>query len=159
MRISIAMCTYNGAQYLQRQLDGFSTQTLPPYELIVCDDGSTDGTIELINRFKNEVPFPVTLITNSQNIGSTKNFEQAISLCQGDLIALSDQDDEWPANKLADFASLFETIPHALAAFSNADLIDSDSAPLGRSLWEGVYFSPSSQSPHLDPRILDAFSS
>jgi glycosyltransferase involved in cell wall biosynthesis len=50
-RLSIAMCTYNGTQYLQEQLDSIAAQTRLPDELVVCDDGSSDGTIEMVKVF------------------------------------------------------------------------------------------------------------
>ena len=122
------MCTYNGAQFLQKQLDTFASQTYPPYELIVCDDGSTDATLALTESFARKVPFPVRIFKNERNLGSTRNFEKAIGICDGDLVALSDQDDEWYPDKLARMHRLFEELPEALAAFSNADIIDDDSA-------------------------------
>ena len=88
MRISIAMCTYNGALHLHEQLDSFTSQSYPPNELIVCDDGSTDDTVSLIENFATHSTFPVRISRNERNLGSTKNFEKAISLCGGDLIDL-----------------------------------------------------------------------
>jgi len=150
MRISIAMCTYNGAQHLQKQLDSFASQTCQPYELIICDDGSTDLTWALIGGFAEKVTFPVRSFKNERNLGSTKNFEKAIGICGGDLIALSDQDDEWYPDKLAKMQRLFEEFPEALVAFSDADVIDERSAPAGRKLWKSMRFSPAKAGPHLD---------
>jgi len=151
MRTSIAMCTYNGAQYLQKQLDSIASQTNPPYELVVCDDGSTDATLALIERFARKATFPIRIFKNERNLGSTKNFEKAISICSGDLIALSDQDDEWYPDKLAKMHRLFEALPETLAAFSNADIIDDDSAFDGRKLWRsiGVDFSSGENVPYV----------
>src|ERR1700730_3772004 len=144
MRISIAMCTYNGAQYLQKQLDSFASQTYPAYELIVCDDGSTDDTLALIESFGGKVAFTVRVFKNQLNLGAPRNFEKAIGICVGDLIALSDQDDEWYPDKLARMHRLFEELPEALAAFSNADVIEEGSVFAGRKLWRSidVDFSP-----------------
>lgn len=156
MRISIAMCTYNGGQYLQRQLETFAAQTYLPCELVVCDDGSLDDTVELIELFASGAPFPVRVFRNEVNLGSAKNFEKAIGLCEGDLIALSDQDDEWPDGKLAEFKRVFEDLPGALAAFGDADIIDEHSVFLRRNLWASVHFSPKHRVPYLDSRILDS---
>ena len=57
MQISIAMATYNGAKYLQEQLDSFLHQTRLPDELVVCDDGSTDATLEILKAFRQQAPF------------------------------------------------------------------------------------------------------
>jgi glycosyltransferase involved in cell wall biosynthesis len=156
MQISIAMCTYNGGQYLQRQLESFAAQTLLPCELVVCDDGSLDDTVELIEHFASGAPFPVRVFRNEVNLGSAKNFEKAIGLCKGDLIALSDQDDEWPVGKLGEFKRVFADFPGALAAFGDADIIDDHSVFLRRNLWDSVHFSPKHGVPYLDSGILES---
>ena len=107
MRVSIAMATYNGGKYLSEQLESFISQTRPPDELIVCDDRSTDNTVEVLNRFKSVAPFEVNIYINDINIGYTKNFEKAISVCSGDVIFLSDQDDVWEATKILLVTSKF----------------------------------------------------
>ena len=68
---------------------------LPDAELIVCDDGSTDSTLEIVGAFAAKAPFPVHFLRNEITLGSTKNFEKALRLCSGDAIALCDQDDLW----------------------------------------------------------------
>jgi glycosyltransferase involved in cell wall biosynthesis len=52
--ISIALCTYNGARYLQQQLDSIADQTLLPGELVACDDGSSDETVEILKAFSDK---------------------------------------------------------------------------------------------------------
>ncbi|MBC7931137.1 MAG: glycosyltransferase, partial [Rubrivivax sp.] len=94
-RLSIAMCTYDGGRYLAEQLASIAAQTRAPDELVVCDDRSRDETTSIVRRFAETAPFPVRLYVNEQNLGSTRNFEKAIGLCEGELIALSDQDDVW----------------------------------------------------------------
>src|SRR5215217_2190591 len=101
MRISIAMATYNGAGYLQEQLESFLSQTRQPDELIVCDDGSGDATLDILERFRQSVPFAVQIHRNETRLGFTKNFEKALLKCSGDLVFLSDQDDVWFAPKVA----------------------------------------------------------
>src|SRR5688572_14133745 len=99
-KFSVAMCTYNGARYLKEQLDSFTVQTRLPDELIVCDDGSSDETCQIVSTFAASAPFTVRLEVNQQTLGSTQNFAKAIQLCRGDLIALCDQDDVWLPGKL-----------------------------------------------------------
>ena len=99
-KISIAMATYNGEMFIRQQLDSFSWQTLLPSELIVCDDGSTDGTLSIVSDFARSAPFPVKIFNNPARLGYTANFLQAARMCEGDLIAFSDQDDEWFPQKL-----------------------------------------------------------
>lgn len=93
LRISVALCTHNGSAYLTEQLASIAAQTRLPDELVVCDDRSSDDTPRLLADFAARAPFPVQVVVNSENLGSTAKFAKAISLCQGDFIALSDQAD------------------------------------------------------------------
>jgi glycosyltransferase involved in cell wall biosynthesis len=91
--ISLAMPTYNGERFLREQLDSIYNQTIVPDEVIVVDDCSTDGTISILEEYKKK--YGLKYWVNEKNLGYNKNFEKAISLCTGDYIALSDQDDVW----------------------------------------------------------------
>jgi len=100
MKVSIAMAAYNGEKYLQEQLDSFVAQTRQPDELIVSDDCSDDATISIIEAFARQAPFDVRCYVNDENLGFVGNFSRALSLCKGDLVFLSDQDDVWFENKI-----------------------------------------------------------
>jgi glycosyltransferase involved in cell wall biosynthesis len=136
--ISVAMCTFNGERYLREQLDSIARQTLPPSELIVCDDGSVDSTQEIVADFARSIPFQVRFVRNPKNLGSTKNFEKAIGLCAGEFIALSDQDDVWYPNKLAALSAVFASNPSVGGVFSDGELINEQSQLIGKQLW-GVF--------------------
>ena len=123
-RISIAMATYNGASFLNEQLESFARQTRLPDELIVTDDSSTDETLELLHAFARTAPFPVRVHRNPENLGFTRNFETALSLCTGDIIFLSDQDDVWLPQKIATVAGYFERDPSAQVIVNDALLVD-----------------------------------
>ncbi len=107
MKISIAMATYNGAKYIRDQLDTLARQSLPPVELVVTDDGSTDATLNIVEEFSAEAPFPVRVFRNTARLGYEENFLKAASLCTGDLIAFCDQDDLWVEQKLSLCARYF----------------------------------------------------
>src|SRR5437868_6261824 len=111
MKISVALCTYNGEKYLPDQLASYLKQERLPDELVICDDGSSDNTVEIIKRFATEAPFPVQLHVNENNLGSTKNFEKAFQLCQGEIITPSDQDDVWHEKKLLQLERAFKEHP------------------------------------------------
>src|SRR6266581_2981469 len=140
MRLSVAMCTYNGARFLPEQLESIAAQTRLPDELVVCDDGSKDQTVETIKAFAERAPFSVRLEINETNLASTKNFEKAISLCKGDIVALSDQDDVWKPRKLSVLEKTLEEHPEAGYVFSDAELVDVAGRPLGRTLWNTIRF-------------------
>ena len=136
MRISIAMATYNGAQYLQEQLDSFLSQTRQPDELVVCDDGSIDATVDILEAFRAQAPFAVHLYLNNTNLGHVKNFEKVMSLCKGDMIFLSDQDDVWLSAKLETVAQIFLVSPEVLAVTNDAGLVDENLQDSGLTLHE-----------------------
>ena len=140
MKISIAMCTYNGAEFLPAQLQSIITQARPPDEIVICDDGSTDDTRAVVERFAGESSIPITLHINDRNLGSVKNFERAITLCTGDVIALSDQDDVWRSDKLHLFESVLNKSPAAGIVFSDAEIVDEHLNPLNRRMWDEVGF-------------------
>lgn len=142
MKLSIAMCTYNGARHLQEQLNSIARQTRLPDELVVCDDGSSDGTPEVVQAFAASAPFAVRLYVNEKNLGSTSNFEKAISLCDGDIIALSDQDDVWLPQKLERLEAEFAASPDVGLVFSDALVVDESLRSLDYTLWQSVEFTP-----------------
>jgi glycosyltransferase involved in cell wall biosynthesis len=142
---SVAMCTYNGARHVGEQLASFAAQTRPPFELVVCDDRSTDETVRAVREFAESAPFPVRLFVNERNLGSTKNFGRAIELCEGELIALSDQDDVWDGRKLERLGEEFERDAGVGLVFTDAEVVDESLRPLGRGLFEMVGFGGAQQ--------------
>lgn len=140
MKISVGMCTYNGADFLSDQLESILAQSRPPDEIVVCDDGSTDETQSLLKQFAATSPVPISLHFNEKNLGSVRNFEKAINLCTGDVIALSDQDDVWRADKLHRTEDAFRTAPKAGLVFSDAEIVDEDLKSLERRMWDDIGF-------------------
>ena len=138
--VSVALCTYNGARHLSEQLESIARQTLLPAELVACDDGSSDATIEILNDFSRRVPFPVRIVRNLEKLGSTRNFEKAIGLCRGQLIALCDQDDWWEPMKLEILSSRL-TLSNAGGIFSDGFLMDENSQLTGSTLWAANLFA------------------
>jgi len=136
LRISVAMCTYNGARFLSEQLESLAAQTRPPEELVICDDRSTDGTADIVREFATRAPFHVSLTVNDERLGTTRNFAKAISCCHFEVIALCDQDDVWRAHKLNRVVEALTDNSCLGAVFSDAELIDSDSKPLRETLWK-----------------------
>jgi glycosyltransferase involved in cell wall biosynthesis len=138
MDFSIAMCTYNGAAYVSEQLESIASQTRPPQELVICDDGSVDATLRHVETFASQSSIPIRLFVNQSNLGSTKNFERAIGLCRGDIIALSDQDDVWLPKKLERIAECFSSAPRVGMVFTDAEVVDENLLPLDQRLWDKV---------------------
>lgn len=108
MTSSVALCTYNGQAYLSEQLDSILSQTRPVSEIIICDDGSTDGTLEILLEYTEKYPEMIKVYRNPENLGYIGNFEKAMSLCTGDIVLLCDQDDRWYKNKTEFITEIFE---------------------------------------------------
>jgi hypothetical protein len=138
VRISVALATYQGARFLEQQLDSIAAQATLPDELVVTDDGSTDGTIALIDEFAARAPFPVVRHEHDARLGAARNFEAAIRRCSGDVVALADQDDVWLPQKLARLRAAFAGGEAVGVAFSDCELIDERSRPLGTTGWTAI---------------------
>lgn len=140
MKISVALCTYNGEQFIEQQLDSILAQTIIPDEIVVCDDASKDSTISILLNYQEKYPF-IKIHQNLINLRSNRNFDQAISLCTGDYIFLSDQDDIWKKNKVETILKKFESNPKLEVVFSNGDLINNQNEVFTKtSLWESFGF-------------------
>jgi hypothetical protein len=129
-RISVALCTYNGARYLREQLDSIAAQTVAPFEFVVCDDQSVDETVAIVESFAADAGFPVRIHRNDRTIGVTANYARAIEMCSGDYIALADQDDVWLPQKLDRLATALGDT-NAAYAFCDARLIDHAGRDIG----------------------------
>ncbi|MBU0545387.1 MAG: glycosyltransferase family 2 protein [Proteobacteria bacterium] len=145
MRISIALCTYNGTRHLNEQLSSIAAQTRLPDEIVICDDCSGDGTWEMLEAFSQKIACPVIFYRNQNRLGSTKNFEKTIGLCSGDLIALCDQDDVWFPHKLEIVERKFLESPDLDAVFSDGEIVGENLSPLGYTLWQHTGFHPGKQ--------------
>jgi len=140
-KIGVAMCTFNGEKYLKEQLDSILNQTVKVDEIIVCDDKSTDKTIEILEEYSQNYPTIFKIFKNEITLRSVKNFEKAISLTTSDYIFLSDQDDIWKVNKVEKTISFFDHNPDLDAFFSNANFINDRSEVLPNNLWNSIYFN------------------
>jgi hypothetical protein len=83
----------------------------------------------------------VRLVVNEANLGYRRNFSQAISLCTGDIIFLSDQDDVWLPEKVARIMDVFAKRPDVDLVFSDATLVHEDLSPVGYTMWQSIEFN------------------
>lgn len=127
MMISVAMATYNGAQYITEQLDSICNQSCKVNEIIVVDDCSSDNTVEIIEKYIQSHPeYKIKFFKNESNLGYKKNFYKALSLCEGDIILLCDQDDIWMDNKVEVLCNVLKEHPNANVVSSAFVQIDGD---------------------------------
>ena len=128
--ISIALATYNGELFLNEQMESLINQTITEYEIVICDDNSTDSTYKILLEYKSKYSF-VKVFRNERNLGFKKNFEKIIGLCSGNYIAFCDQDDIWTSDHLE---ILLKTIENNYFVGANSELIDQSGNRLNLSL-------------------------
>jgi glycosyltransferase involved in cell wall biosynthesis len=124
--VSVAITAYNGERYIEQQLLSIIENSRIPDEIIICDDCSSDSTVDIINSIiaNTSVNIQIKLYINNSNLGFNKNFEKAISLCSGDIIFLSDQDDCWFENKIQVVEGFFNNNMDAMLLIHDAYLSD-----------------------------------
>jgi glycosyltransferase involved in cell wall biosynthesis len=125
--VSIAICTYNGERFLQKQIDSLLAQDYSNIEVIAVDDRSGDNTWDMLQECAQK-DRRLRVYQNEKNLGYARNFEKAITLCKGDFIALSDQDDIWQSNKIR---TLMDAIGDAIMIYHNSDFIDDQDMRIG----------------------------
>ncbi|SEA99426.1 glycosyltransferase family 2 protein [Pedobacter hartonius] len=125
MKVSVVMTTYNGEKYLKQQIDSILTQTFPAEELIVCDDCSSDGTVTILEQYRQKKL--LTYVVNARRLGLIGNFKKAVSMAaEKNFVALCDQDDIWLPDKLAVSLTPFERMDTKLPCLVHTDLILTD---------------------------------
>lgn len=130
--ISIALATYNGSKFLREQLDSILAQSMENFEVVACDDCSTDETRQILEEYASkDSRFKVFL--NKNNLGFKKNFEKIISLCKGEFIAFCDQDDIWEPNHLE---ILYNNVEDNDCIGANSLIIDENGTSQNKTLLE-----------------------
>lgn len=141
-KISIALATYNAEKYVVEQLKSLVLQTRLPDEIVISDDASTDGTVDLIYLFlENHKNISIKLIRNSTRVGPTFNFERAMLTCTGDIVFLCDQDDVWNEKKIETMTLLFDDDSLTLV-LCDAYIWQSDTKIPNTTLWKKIGFCP-----------------
>lgn len=146
--ISVALTTYNGSLYIEEQLNSILKQSLKPAEVIVCDDGSNDGTIEILQRYA--ATGAIQLYINKKQLGVIENFKKAVALCApGNYIALADQDDVWEFNKLRIQAETLKSIDvgeKPALVYSDLKLVDDKLMLISPSFMANLNIRPEKES-------------
>lgn len=143
MTTSVALCSYNGGRYIAEQLDSILQQTVPVDEIVVCDDGSTDNTAEILKSFERKHPGKFRIYLNGQQLGVIKNFEKAINLCRGEIVFLSDQDDIWLPHKVETVLEYFSQNPEMKSVLHDMKFYSTERA-VSRSTFYTLNLNPES---------------
>lgn len=148
MTTGVAIALYNGARFLEEQLDALRCQTCPPDQVVMCDDGSTDDTVAIVRNYieKYELQGRWSVCVNEKNLGYAKNFYHAMSLCNTDLIYMCDQDDVWKVEKIERMNEIMATRSEISLLMCKGGVIDAK----GNSL-HGLLISESKETQSVTP--------
>jgi len=138
--VSIILPVWNGARFLPRAIRSVENQTFSDWELIVVDDGSTDGSAEMVRRaIKNDAR--IRYEKNERNLGIQKTLNRGLALARGTYIARIDDDDEWcDARKLEVQIDYLAAHPRCVLIGTGVIVVDENGAERLR------YLFPSSDS-------------
>ena len=119
------MTTYNGQKYIIDQLDSIRLQSMPVDEVIICDDLSTDNTVNLVVEYiEKHNLHSWKIIINEVRLGFCMNFWKSIDLCTGEIVFLSDQDDVWYSDKVLSMVSVMKKDSKINFVASSYDICD-----------------------------------
>lgn len=126
------MATYNGAEYIQEQLQSILSQIGPEDEIVISDDGSTDATLEVIKSIGSPC---IRIVQGPRMKSPSKNFENALAQAKGDIIFLCDQDDVWQPNKVA---VMLQALKTAACVVSDCRVVDAQLNVMDPSFYQVV---------------------
>ena len=126
------MATYNGAEYIQAQLQSLLSQIGPEDEIVISDDGSTDATLEVIKSIGSPC---IRIVQGPRMKSPSKNFENALAHAKGDIIFLCDQDDVWQPNKVA---VMLQALKTAACVVSDCRVVDAQLNVMDPSFYQVV---------------------
>ena len=115
MKVAILLATYNGEKYLRAQLDSLYAQSYRDWKLYVNDDGSTDGTLTILQEYAQRYG-NIDLQVNEHSLRSLRNFMDLLRRAEADYYIFSDQDDVWMPEKV-------EKSPESIPHFCNPSII------------------------------------
>ncbi|HWB90322.1 MAG TPA: glycosyltransferase family 2 protein [Puia sp.] len=134
--VSVVLGTYNGETYLREQLDSVVAQTYPHIEIIIVDDGSSDGTVPLLREYAARDP-RIKVYVNEKNLGFIRNFEKGCALSSGRWISLCDQDDYWYPEKIEKMVRAIGDHP---MIYCDSELCGADLQPIGSRISDIVNY-------------------
>ena len=146
--IEVVLPTYNGAAYLRQQIASIDQQTLRPQRLLLRDDGSSDGTAELLACIKREYGDWLELLPADGNLGCTANVNRLLEATKAAYVALADQDDVWLPHKLEASLALLQQLERSrgdktpLLVHSDLELVDGEGASLGSTYLQRQRLDP-----------------
>lgn len=128
--VSVIIPNYNHARYLDERIQSVLNQTYQNFEVIILDDKSTDNSVEVINKYKDN-PHITNIVVNKENSGSTfKQWHKGFELAKGDLIWIAESDDKCEKELLSTLIEFFEKDPDCVLAYTESIMFKDDGTQL-----------------------------
>jgi len=146
--IEVVLPTFNGAQFLEEQLESIHAQTLRPLRVLLRDDGSSDGTLLLLDRMQQRYGSWLQLLPADGNLGCTANVNALLVASEAPYVALADQDDIWFPHKLEASLAELQLLEQQLRpqtpllVHSDLQLADPKGRPLPERYWQTQRLDP-----------------
>ena len=137
-KVDILLATYNGEKYIREQIDSILNQTYKEFRLLISDDGSTDGTRDILNEYKAKDD-RIEIFMQEENLGVVKNFEFLLKKVEAKYYMFSDQDDIWKDEKIE--KSLNKIEEGFDLVYSDLEVVDENLNVTYESYWKlkGIY--------------------
>ena len=116
--VSIVIANYNYGRYLPQAVESVLTQSRPPDQLIIIDDGSTDGSMDVVERYRDHA----TIIENGQNLGIVQTFRRAVDQCTGDYVAFLGADNRFRQDYVERCKAALDSDLEAAVAYTDVAL-------------------------------------
>jgi len=126
--VSVIMPCYNSAKFIRKTIESVLSQSYENYEILIIDDGSTDETRDILERYLPNIK--ILSHPNSANLGVGASMNLGVQAAKGDLIAFSDHDDLWHPNKLIEQVEIFDKYADVGLVYTNVSVIDEDDSEL-----------------------------
>jgi len=140
MKVSVVIPVYNGEKHLRQTLESVLAQTCPPSEILIVNDGSTDGSLAILSEYEGAIRI---LHQNNRGVSHARN--RGVEESTGEWIALLDQDDVWYREKLEKQVKVLTEHPDVAFVYSDVDFVDPSGNPLEKDAtvaWQGDWIRP-----------------
>lgn len=124
-KVSVFLPTYNQKHYVQEAIESVLMQHYPNFEIVIGDDGSIDGTQEILLQYKEKNPELYKLILSEKNEGITANCNKILQECTGEYVAMFAGDDVWLAGKIHKQVECMEKNRDAVLCYSKVETFNS----------------------------------
>jgi len=140
--LEILLAIYNGEAYIKQQLDSLLAQTFKNFQVLIRDDGSSDGSLDIIRAYQQKYPGKFILLKDTLgNLGSSNSFMQLLQQCQAEFVMFCDQDDIWLPYKVQNSLDKIQTLSHSnneplpLLVFTDLVVVDTNLDKISNSFW------------------------